>query len=162
MKTPDSNTLIQLLGLIGVAASLVFVGLELRQSQQIAIAGQIQARNEAFLDLYVGMIGEETLGRSLAADGYMGQTLSPSELGSEEYDMWYAIKMWQVMSLQNAFQQYEMGLLPESVWEQVSSRINEQYANCFIRPLWMNQAIPSMLEYLNSIPQECSIGMMTD
>ena len=155
MKTPDSNTLIQLLGLIGVAASLVFVGLELRQSQQIAIAGQIQARNEAFLDLYVGMIGEETLGRSLAARGYLGPKSAP-EFGSEEYDMWYAIKIWQVMSLQNAFQQYEMGLLPESVWKQVSNRINDQYSNCTMRPLWMSQAIPSMLEYLNTVPQECA------
>jgi len=160
MKAPDSNTLIQLLGLVGVAASLVFVGLELRQSQQIAIAGQIQARNEAFLDLYVGMMGEESVGRALAADGYMGQTLSPGELDSNQYDMWYAIKMWQVMSLQNAFQQYEMGLLPDNVWTQVSSRINEQYANCFIRPIWMNQATPSMTEYLNSIPQACSVGSL--
>ena len=52
MKKPDINTMMQLLGLIGVAASLIFVGLELRQSQQIAIAGQVQARNQAFLDLY--------------------------------------------------------------------------------------------------------------
>ena len=44
-----------------------FVGLEMRQSQQTAIAGQVQARNEAFLTLYLTMIGEDPIGRSLAA-----------------------------------------------------------------------------------------------
>ena len=35
---------IQLLGMLGVIGGLVFVGLEMRQTQQIAIAGQIQER----------------------------------------------------------------------------------------------------------------------
>ena len=38
-----------LLGVIGVTGSLVFVGLELRQNQVIAIAGQQQARTVARL-----------------------------------------------------------------------------------------------------------------
>ena len=36
---------VQLLGMIGVLGGLIFVGLEMQQSQRIAIAGQIQARN---------------------------------------------------------------------------------------------------------------------
>ena len=39
------DTLVQLLGMLGVLGGLVFVGLEMLQSQRIAIAGQIQARN---------------------------------------------------------------------------------------------------------------------
>jgi hypothetical protein len=35
-----------LLGTIGVIGSLIFVGLELQQSQRIALAGQQQARTE--------------------------------------------------------------------------------------------------------------------
>ena len=38
------NQYTQFLGTLGVIASLIFVGLELRQNQQIAIAGQIQER----------------------------------------------------------------------------------------------------------------------
>ena len=38
------DTWIQLLGMLGVLGGLVFVGLEMRQSQTIAIGGQIQAR----------------------------------------------------------------------------------------------------------------------
>ena len=36
----------RILSLVGVIASLIFVGLELKQSQRIALAGQQQARTE--------------------------------------------------------------------------------------------------------------------
>jgi hypothetical protein len=160
MKNPDVNTLIQLLGLIGVAASLVFVGVELRQSQQIAIAGQVQARNQAFLDLYTTTMGEDPIGRSLIADGYLTPDSDPTDLIEIEYDVWNAIKFWQVMSLQNAFQQYEMGLLPETVWEQVNSRIQGQYANCYIRPIFLTTVVPSMDAYLQTLSQDCGIGTL--
>ncbi len=38
------SDLSQIMGVIGIIASLIFVGLELRQTQKIAIAGQQQAR----------------------------------------------------------------------------------------------------------------------
>ena len=42
------DTWIQLLGMTGVLGGLIFVGLEMRQSQQIALAAQQQARTEIF------------------------------------------------------------------------------------------------------------------
>ena len=62
MKKVSLDTWIQLLGMVGLLGGLVFVGLEMRQSQQIAIAGQVQARNEAFLNLYLTMMGEDPIG----------------------------------------------------------------------------------------------------
>ena len=160
MKKPDINTLMQLLGLIGVAASLIFVGLELRQSQQIAIAGQVQARNQAFLNLYTTTIGEDPIARSLFADGFQGPASDPTKISEAEYDVWNSIKSWQIVSLQNAFQQYEMGLLPESVWQQVSSRIKGHYSNCWVRPIFLNLVVPSMTDYLKTLPQDCVTGAM--
>ena len=40
------DTWIQLLGMLGVLGGLIFVGLEMQQTQNIAIAGQAQARAE--------------------------------------------------------------------------------------------------------------------
>ena len=40
MKKIDVQDLIQLLGMVGIIGSLIFVGLEMRQSQRIALAGQ--------------------------------------------------------------------------------------------------------------------------
>ena len=37
---------LNVVGVLSVVGSLIFVGLELRQSQRIALAGQVQARTE--------------------------------------------------------------------------------------------------------------------
>ena len=40
---------LNVVGVLSVVGSLIFVGLELRQSQRIALAGQVQARTEQAL-----------------------------------------------------------------------------------------------------------------
>ena len=47
MKKISIDSWVQLLGMFGVIASLVFVGLEMRQSQRIALVSQIQERSYA-------------------------------------------------------------------------------------------------------------------
>ena len=44
MKNISLDVLIQFIGMTGIIASLIFVGLEMRQSQQIAIGTQQMAR----------------------------------------------------------------------------------------------------------------------
>ena len=46
MGKASINAFIQLFGILGIIGSLIFVGLEMRQSQRIAIAGQQQSRAE--------------------------------------------------------------------------------------------------------------------
>ena len=63
MRKIDIQDLIELLGIVGIIGSLIFVGLEMRQSQRISMAGQqmertaisanrLAAYNEAGLDWY--------------------------------------------------------------------------------------------------------------
>ena len=47
---------VQLLGMVGVLGGLVFVGLEMRQSQLIAVAGQQQARANMYVNRYLTFI----------------------------------------------------------------------------------------------------------
>ena len=51
MKKVSLDTWIQLLGMVGLLGGLVFVGLEMRQSQIIAIGNQVQARADAQIAL---------------------------------------------------------------------------------------------------------------
>ena len=51
MKKISFDVRIQLLGMLSIVASLVFVGLEMRQSQRIAIAGQQPARSALANDI---------------------------------------------------------------------------------------------------------------
>ena len=52
MKKVDINALIQLLGMVGIIGSLIFVGLEMRQSQRIALPEQQQSRTQVWTDLF--------------------------------------------------------------------------------------------------------------
>ena len=52
MKKVSIDVWIQLLGMIGIIISLVFVALQMRQSQLIAVAGQQQARTQVITDFY--------------------------------------------------------------------------------------------------------------
>ena len=45
------NNFLQMIGVLGVIASLIFVGLELRQSQKIALAKTQQERNTSAYDV---------------------------------------------------------------------------------------------------------------
>ena len=51
MKKVSIDTWIQLLGMLSVVAGLVFVGLEMQQTQRIALANQQQARTELITDM---------------------------------------------------------------------------------------------------------------
>ena len=144
---------VQLLGMIGVLGGLVFVGLQMEQSQRIAIAGQVQARNQGFMDFQVALLTAE--------DRVSRQTLSinfsetdPATLTEEQREIRRYSLSWQTYYLQNAFQQYELGLLPEDVWQQVQGRIQNRWASCYTRETYFS-VIPSFREYLESLPAEC-------
>ena len=78
------DTWIQLLGMIGVLGGLVFVGLEMRQSQIIAVAGQAQARNQAQLDFQLGVLtSENKFSRDIFGRGGINN-LNPANLEHEE------------------------------------------------------------------------------
>ena len=66
MKKVSLDTWIQLFGMIGLLGGLVFVGLELQQSQRIAVATQIQARNRGDMDFSIALLtAEEKLSRDV-------------------------------------------------------------------------------------------------
>ena len=51
MKKVSLDVWIQLLGMLGLLGGLVFVGLEMRQSQQLALAAQQTARMQVWTDM---------------------------------------------------------------------------------------------------------------
>mgnify|MGYP001294177503 CR=1 FL=1 len=53
MKSINSDTWIQLLGMLCVLAGLVFVGLEMQQSQRIALANTQQEGTNTVIDGYM-------------------------------------------------------------------------------------------------------------
>ena len=146
------------LGVVGVIGSLIFVGLELRQSQKIALGNQIQERANLRANYILANLEGSEAGRQLLAmqrKGLILNLVDPHSLNGKLYEAFNLIQQWRVSSIENVFQQYQLGLLPDDVWSQVEGRIRVQYSNCELR-VYFNGSIPSLKEYLTTLPQDCA------
>lgn len=126
-RSEKLQTWIQGVGLLAVVASLIFVGLELRQSQEIAIAAQYQARMDAASSHYTAILqsdpGLRLIGRDLKED-ILGDPELPAELKAwmdsqpEEELAFRAIgAVIFLKSHDNVYFQYQKGFLSEEAWE---------------------------------------------
>ena len=59
MNSTTGKDIAELVGITAIVASLLFVGLELRQSHQIAIAAEYQERVATVIDIYNTQIQSE-------------------------------------------------------------------------------------------------------
>ena len=146
------DTWIQLLGMIGVLGGLMFVGLEMRQSQIIALAAQSQARASMLLDR-VGVYTEANLDfQSLIFENSYDTNLSKIEAAQRNtfHQSWFLFE--------NDFNQYSLGLMSEEIWNAKLNGINNLFNRCEGRETY-DVRIPtfsmSFRRLLSTIPDEC-------
>ena len=149
MKKVRIDIWIQLLGMIGVLGGLVFVGLELQQSQRIAIASQIQARNDAIMAFFSAPLEGSTLAMELFQN-VDGVSFDFDSLSEDERVVLSQITRVRVVSLQNAWQQYNLGLIPEDTFEFSKGRIMSLYDNCQSRSIVVARSSQGFLEFLEA------------
>jgi len=103
---------VDLVGTVAIIASLVFVGLELQQSRQIAIADVYQQRTAMNIDLINSRFTPEQI-RPLFDKAYFSDDpLTPRENYLLHYSLHPFFAYWE-----NNHFQFELGLLPEEQWE---------------------------------------------
>ncbi len=138
MNKVNLDTWIQLLGLAGVTASLIFVGIELRQSQQIAVAGQIQGRNQMQSNYLLAPLEGALQSIGLGAEQDY-DSLTPEQLHIREQ-----LIRHRALTITNAWQQYTLGLLTEDAWQVPARRAQTMYNNCRERFLLLSTFTPSL------------------
>jgi hypothetical protein len=131
----DWRSTAELIGLAAIVVSLIFVGLELRQSQKIALAAQYQARTES---------GREYFYQSLASDYRINDAaelveswewpdgfLSADEIRwldghtaaeSGEAAYWAVINLY---GFDNYYFQFQSGYLSEEAWLGLQTRLRQ-------------------------------------
>ena len=127
MDSAKLNDWIQIVGIFAVVASLVFVGLQLKQSQDIAIAAQYQARHDAAAENIRAYIDSET---ALQVEGKRFVEFAKSDPNfAPELRAWaleqphneVAYRMLQtqldLMTIDNLYFQYQSGFLSEEAWQ---------------------------------------------
>jgi len=128
------------LGVIGIIGSLIFVGLELRQSHRIALADQIQSRNAMISNFIIAPLnGSATALRMWDEQG--------SDLTEEEQLVRIQITRHRILTLTNAWQQYELGLLSLEAWQQAESRARGIWDNCSTRYMTLSTFTSSLISY---------------
>jgi len=138
------------LGVLGVIGSLIFVGLELRQTQRIALADMEQRRSEQNTDRALAFL----TGEAEAIANSRGKSLS--QLSPKESFLREMHWEWATQMQQNTLFQYEEGFISDSQWEIIVARILQSWNNCSSRELYdENYLETAFIEYLETLPDEC-------
>lgn len=112
MDSAKLNDWLQVLGMFAVVASLIFVGLQMRQDHEIALSAIYQARAQMTIDINLASTVPEDF-VSATAKIYAGDVdeITPEELVTLEYNLAASIAL-----VENNHYQYQSGYLPESHW----------------------------------------------
>ena len=151
MKKVSLDTWIQLLGMVGLLGGLIFVGLELRQTQRIALAEMEQRRSEQTTNRALAFLeGEvETWAK---VQGVPLSELSPKERMVREMHWSWAAQMQQ-----NTLFQYQEGFISENQWAVIAERILVSWNNCQNREFYNFRFLETAFTvYLETLPDECN------
>ena len=153
MKKLSLDTWIQLLGVLAVGASLIFVGLELRQSQRIALADQEQQRAIAQQQNQWAFL-EAGYDLDKIARAQDLEALSDGEIvarRTNHHIQWYIAE--------SDFAQYQNGLMSDEVFEAKKRNLTRLLSDCDLRDITdfrLTYFSQDFLELLASIEDPCN------
>jgi glutathione S-transferase len=128
LKSADWKNVAEFVGIAAIVASLVFVGLQLKQSQEIAIANQYQAWAEASLNLFATHIEADyaTPGNRVE----ITDTLTAGDIAQANW-LWTAAD--------NNYYQFQRGFTENEAWLGQMEVAKSIYEICSIRFVWENR-----------------------
>jgi hypothetical protein len=125
MKKVSLDVWVQLVGLLSVVAGLVFVGLEMRQSQQIALASQQQERASLVTEI-IGTFAE--VDPPISMLDYLDGNIDFSDPDTRAVVETFIYQMWMVY--ENDYLQYDLGLMNEEIWQAKLASMRFMYNKC--------------------------------
>ena len=145
------DTWIQLVGMLGVLGGLVFVGLEMRQTQRMALAEMEQRRSEQTTNRALAFLTGE-IETWANVQGVPLSELSPKERMVREMHWSWAAQMQQ-----NTLFQYQEGFISKSQWDIIAERILLSWNNCHNREFYNFRFLETAFtDYLETLPDECN------
>ena len=132
MKFKEWNEIAELVGIAAIVASLIFVGLQMKQSQEIAVGTQYQERANAAIENYMSQIQSDQAlknwGQRLANAASSGSY--PIEIknlidsaGPESVAFTYLLYRSQMTMMDNCHFQFEYGFMNEDTWLAMRRRL---------------------------------------
>jgi len=156
VSTQKLRDWLEIVGLFSVVGSLIFVGMQMKQTQEIALANQYQERANNQLEL---IRTEMELDRSFMSvmDG------SPTNLRAnptpETLNFLFNYVLYAWFTFDNNHYQYEAGFLPQDHWEGQEAGVTNLVRECTVRWIWTSvrrdNARRSFVDYVDSLDHEC-------
>jgi hypothetical protein len=138
MAQQNWKDIAEIVGIVAIIASLLFVGLQLKQSQDIALAASYQARTTTLAEAFSARAANtQALAAELRVQGRNpdGEVTrlsieipeSAGVLTELEYraGLMHALSMWQQWN--NIYYQNEMGFMPDGNWLRLRSAIKRNF-----------------------------------
>jgi hypothetical protein len=121
---------LQVIGVFGVMLSLVFVGIEIRQSREIAIADVFQQKSALAVQVQQGFVSPELFSAAVRKL-LSGEVLSPMEKGLLQFGQTPWFQYWE-----NVHFQYEIGLLSEEAWQGSRNAMRNRLSTPIYQEWW--------------------------
>lgn len=116
MKLEKWALIAEIIGGIAIVVSLLFVGLQVRQSNSLAATDALKDGTQNWTDAYVAAFGTEE------STAFFREAVSSCDtLSAEERGRFFGIVVRFVSAYDNIFNQYEAGRLREEVFVSIAS-----------------------------------------
>ena len=174
MKPTNWKDIAELIGISAIVASLIFVGLQMKQAQEIAIADQYQNRAGTIVEFYMAQIQSERVinqrARQFKAAADAGQLTAPlkrllDNLGAEEYAVAYMRIRAGLTTLDNYQFQHEKGFMDDSSWNAFRNSYKSMVTSEMVIALVRSQPDryrPSFLDVVDSMIEEADVEITVD
>ena len=155
MKKISLDTWIQLVGMLSVVAGLIFVGIEMRQTQRVALAAQQQQRAATLIEI-IGTFSEAN--SPLSWLDFVSKDFDVSTENSRALGENAAYQLW--MIYENDYLQYELGLMDNEIWEAKLAAMRYLVSRCQFQDVnqaaltYSNAELTALLRVVNA--EECS------
>jgi hypothetical protein len=129
MNSAKLNDWLQVIGLFGVIASLIFVGLQMKQDREIALTERFNARSDTTVQLYMSMADNPVLrtAREKIRNG-AGDQLTEDEQAALTYLSQAALTIYE-----NTHFQYVNGYIDDEHWNRTVARIKSDIVSGNLR-----------------------------
>jgi len=144
--------IINVVGVFSLVAGLIFVGVELRQSQRLALAAQQQDRAAITNDMVLGLTEANVDFQSVYYERNFEYDLSTEEIAYRNFVhlAWFLYE--------NDYYQYTRRLMDESTWRAKLEEMTSIYNDCEIRNIYTSRApffSQGFREIVQSLPDIC-------
>ena len=138
---------LQILGIAALVASLVFVGLELRQSHEIAIADIYQQRSAMLIEVHAIRLSSDLLHETISK-AHAGEPLTDVEKSLLTTHFLPMFSYWE-----NNHFQYQMGLMPEEQWNASRNTIRNYIRRPGFLEWWQRERLQVRKSFADAVDE---------